>query len=430
MNAIERVAAKLQRIPASERWLWAQQDVIAAAANGGRPTRGAWGRRADALIKAAGRIGMATIAAQAACGLLVLTIGLRQTKARNLQGREEHLFVGKGALSDRRLLTVLEGHQGGNARTVDEDDLSSFFTIQTVSLRSLVRAWWSVVCGLGQRLARVEPQAFPSSFCLTALISSGPKYIYLLAWFKKYLQAGGNPTVTFTAASAAVTFAAVAAGVRARYIPHGFLAYSIVFPDFAEVWCNNRWEAAHVRSRLPRARVLLRPDPVAYGRTRPLVAIVGVYSDESDLDRCRSFIRWARERGWPIVVRPHPFDRTDYWRRWDGVPGVTLSYERITFDDFLGKYRPSLLATWYSSTIMDALRHGIVPLSWSKGGSYVEDTVIPFDRLALRWPEQCQLVRRMFEDESLRREFVAETYADVTAYDDDVPCPVGLACNQ
>jgi hypothetical protein len=148
-----------------------------------------------------------------------------------------------------------------------------------------------------------------------------------------------------------------------------------------------------------------------------VVAIVGVCTEEDELEQCRSFIEWALDRGWPLLVRPHPLDRTKYWERWKSIPGLTILNESIDFETFLEKHRPRLLATWHSTTIFDGIRRGIVPISWSEDGTNVEDTVFPFEKLSLHWPSDAETVAQMFEDEKMRNDFATEKYAEAIGGD-------------
>src|SRR5690606_4988479 len=110
--------------------------------------------------------------------------------------------------------------------------------------------------------------------------------------------------------------AAVSAGVEAVYLQHGFQAHSIVYPEFKECDCFNRFEANHIQGRLPHAFVKVVFPPVEKLETERLAAIAADYGQPSDKDLIKSFLDWAKHANLRVVIRPHPRQPSQYWEQW------------------------------------------------------------------------------------------------------------------
>ena len=161
-----------------------------------------------------------------------------------------------------------------------------------------------------------------------------------------------------------------------------FVRRSLVLPDFHRVVAFNAPEAEHVQVRLPGASVSLPPPVIQPLRASNRVAVVGDYGDK--LTRSRNLIECCRADGVDVVVRPHPEDGSDYWTEWENVSGVRID-RRGTLEDFLERYRPCVMATWYSTSIYDALMHGVLPITLEADQP---DIVFPLLDVALIWPDQ------------------------------------------
>jgi hypothetical protein len=83
-----------------------------------------------------------------------------------------------------------------------------------------------------------------------------------------------------------------------------------------------------------------------------------------------------------------------------------------TFDDFLERHRPCIMATWYSTTIYDALLRGVVPVTLEAEQC---DVVFPIAEVALAWPKHKERIQGMLDDPAARQERLVRLLARVTA---------------
>ena len=411
INPIEALATTIQALPSEDRWLSAQEDVILASGTGVPLRRGRWSSRADWLLGILGALGLACAAAELAGVALLAWICGRQYCTRRTGKTAKLLFVGIGALRDPYLVRQLERIQGETASLLNETELSTFFARRRISFFALIREWRSMLKESTLDQSRTT-LALKLPYRLTQLIRIGPKVAYFRAWFRQHRREAGKSVVVGFGTASHVAYAAIAAGVEATYLPHGFMRRSIVLPDFPYVYCSNRFEAEHVCKRLPQAAVSIIHEPPRFIASERIAAIAGIYSSDQEGEFTRSFIDWARQEDVPIIVRTHPKDNSGYWDQWRGIEGVRVVDERYDFASFISAFRPRFLATWFSTTLLDAASRGVVPVILTQSEIHCEDTVFPLQRLGLQWPKQQSIIQSLLDNPTACAAFVLERYSD------------------
>lgn len=405
---IEDLAGACQHVAPEVRWLYSQRpEVLRALAEGARPVQGPWTRRAHRLIAFADRIGLA----RSVIGFSILAILFRFFLIQFTTGKAgidgPLLFIGLGALRDEQLIDEFERTHGVKAMVIDERDVRAFARRIRVPMRALISEWKQVLKKIAPHLGASRLAGCPVVLCRIAALTSGPRYIYCRAWMRRFLAQGGKCPVAVSAASE-VAHAVTTVARNVVYYPHGFQRRSLVFPEFGEIVVSNRVEGDHFATRLPRAKITIVSGTKQRIATRRVAAIAGDYWAENDFDTCRSFFGWAREIDLPVIVRPHPADKSGYWHRWRGEKGVEFDERAISFDDFLEETRPRFLVTWSSTTILDALLRGVVPMTVAGESLEWADFVFPFREIALRWPECRADAESLVDNPEACRRFVAE----------------------
>jgi hypothetical protein len=404
---IERLAARIQALPAAIRWVHAQQDIIQALGCGIATERGPQSRKVDRLISAAERFRLGCIFAAAMSLALLLEIFFRQI----LVGRDStdgRLFVGIGAMREPRLIELFGEICPGPMLYLNETDATTFFRYQAIDLGALLGEWWSVWNEVRKHLSASHAKGLGRHSCLAYLVLRGHMYAYYRCWFRCYLRhASGSDLIGFSAASY-VAHAAISVGARGLYLVHGFQRRSLVYPTFERVYCFNSPEADHIKARLPEAEVEIDVSVPELLKTRRVAVIAGDYANAAQMDRCRSFIKWALARRLPVVVRPHPQDRSGYWEQWRGVEGIQISDEPCSFVDFLLTHRPRVMVTSFSTTLLDAALLGVLPVTLETDECTAADLVFPLCSIAIRWPEEVSLVEASIDDEQCLTRIVTE----------------------
>lgn len=414
-NRIEQLAAQLQRLPPNFRWVFGNQSLVQARAQGIEPKRGPWERRAKRLIGAAERVGLARPLTKTVNLMLLFAVYAGQFRVRVAMGRPAPLFMGIRALREPGLVQRFAKMQGRPVVYIDERNPNDFYRHGRLPLAALLREVIQVWRELSQAFHSQQwPEVFETSDLLAFVMMRGHRFAYLRAWFKRYLRTpGASSTIACTPASY-VSYAAVAAGAEAVYMLHGFQRHSIVYAEFSKCECFDSFDAAHVQRRLPRCAVKIVPEPMRRIETRRVAAVAGILWDDPDgFDRIRPFIEWALRNEMSVIVRKHPFDSSDYWQQWRETPGVEIAEGGDSFEHFLESVRPCLLASWYSTVLFDALVMGIVPVTVSPAGGETLDTVFPVRSVSLCWPEHEAIAQSLIDDGRARAEFLAEKYASV-----------------
>jgi hypothetical protein len=381
-------------LPSEIRWAHAQQDVIVATAVGVPVIPGLRTARIAWFLKLAAKVGLDVVAAKLASLVLLVAIRCRQSRISVKSGRRRY-FVGISALKEMEIIPQFEAMSGGPATVVDQRFSSALASIYPPGTLELLRSWRDAAQPVFAALAADKGGPLDRSAVLTYVVRRLHHYAHFLAVFRGLNASSPGTAVAFSTADLPA-YAAVRAGIEAIYFPHGFHARSLVYPDFHRVVAFNAPEAKHVQYRLPRASVSMAPPAIRPIKVTRRAALVGDYGDK--LARSRDLIEFCRTGGIDVVVRPHPADRSGYWSEWEGVSGVCID-RAGTFDEFLDRHSPCIIATWYSTTIYDALMRGVVPVTLEADQP---DIVFPLAEVALSWPADKERIKLVLADDEAR----------------------------
>lgn len=411
-NAIEDLAASIQKLPVDIRWLHAVPDVIQSLACGTCLKFGSRTRLAAVLVSVTIVPSLARLVVCAGSLALLLNAHRSQVRSKASIALYPSIFVGVGALRERGLIEALKRERAGQVSFLNETSLGSFSAIRRIDWRDLWHEWRMVVKSAWRQLGDKEPSVgLPPFNRRIEFLTKAHRYAYLRAWFRQIkMHYAVREPIVFSAASV-VSFAAVSVGMRSVYHLHGFQRRSLVYPDFEEIRCFTGVEAAHMARRLPAARITVNAEPCTPINTKRAVAIAGCYGQSLGLDACASFIAAAKEYDIPVVIRPHPLDRSGFFERWRSDGKVAFCDTSNSFDEFLEQTRPRLLLSWFSTALFDALRRGVVPVTVETEAWRPDDTVFPFQEISLRWPEERPRVFAFLSNDVDRQEFLAERRA-------------------
>ena len=411
-NPIEVLAARLQVLPSNIRWLYAQERVIWATALGYQPERGPWSRVADCLVRLSSRLGLARNLAAIANLCLVVAIYARQSLVRRVPAQGA-LLLGIKALREPELVRQFEAMQARPVVHLDERTLTDFLRLAHIPLSAMLREMRSVWSEVWDHLDPSRPSAgLDKVYLLSFLLMHGHRFAHMRAWFRHYLSQPGAQSVVAATSASWFAYAAVAVGIEAVHMEHGFQRHSLLYPDFARSICFNGFDAEQIRRRLPECAVTVVAEPLQRPATRRVVVVAGIFWEPDGFDLIRPFIEWALSHELPVVVRKHPFDTSDYWDEWRDVAGVQITDGEGSFADFLDRFRPCMLASWFSTALFEAIVKGVVPVTVTpESHEAALDTVFPFRELSLCWPEHEEIAQKLLDNDSLCVEFVADNYA-------------------
>jgi len=342
-----------------------------------------------------------------AAGLYDLAVKLLQQRAHPCTNeRLSRLFVGFGAGAEETLFKEYCATSKGSVARANQVDVASMGRIHRVGGWEALRTLW-VACGTVLRSVRELPDAL-KGWRIDFLTHGGLRlggYSYMRAWFEGIRETGlPNSEVCFLAADTPA-FAAADAGANTRYMQHGFVRRSLLFPCFDSVDALTEDEAIHFRRTLPGARVHVRgSEQLRVNNLSASVLVASVYEGEQEMRRILPVCDWVHESGWTLFVRPHPREDGVFWSEEVDRSLIRIEDGDLSFHDALNRLRPRIVVSWYSTALADALNCGIIPVTVSDESTpAVSDMVYPLFKRALRWPQDRQRIAEiMSSDEAYR----------------------------
>ena len=387
---IDRSAQALQSLPPVARALLGREQLIMGQALGREI--GPRENRLMRLLSWSGQPGMLVIS------LLLL---LRRVWAqRRLPVRlplPQAIFIGIDALRENDLRQDLRNRLGHDHVFIDQRQMDHFTLMGRLRLGSALKEWTRLV-PLALKCSRDMIKEYDTLELRASLAMRLPDLAHLLEQFRA-LHAADTETVIACSTSDLPAHAACIVGFSVEYHQHGFLARTLVFPDFAAMIALTEIEGAHVSSRVPGLDVHCPSVEVQLGSSERILAVAGTYG-ESDPSPVNALVRIALEEGYKVVIRPHPLGEDVLWQQVRGLQGVKLEAEG-NFGEFLEKWRPAFLATWSSTTLLDGLLAGAVPITLSAGQT---NLVFPFNQISMAWPKDRLRLEHSMTDEDHRRE--------------------------
>jgi hypothetical protein len=406
VSPVEALAGRIQLLPNEVRWLYAQPDVVRDRALRTTSSTGLWRRTAEKLLALVGPTGLAAPVVYAIALAVALGIWVRSLRYRPTGG-EVSVFVGIGALNDASLREELSRvARDKEIVSLNETDLGSFGRVLRPKFRTVLTSFRVTREHVAKHLHQSKVAEFGQRDLQTWAMLRMGAYVFFHAWFRDF-EVVCRPQLIAMSAASYVSFAAVNASGPVIYVPHGFQRRSLIFPDFTEVHVSTSFDAFHFRERLPGTTIRSLRAPSPLDGTERLALIAGHYGDVCELKRAESFIEWALGCKYPITIRPHPRDQTGYWDRWRGVQGITFDDASESIDSVLTRLKPRLLVTWASTTLLDALVRGVIPVTLAGAEARERDLVFPLRDLALGWPDERITITKLACDAEL-----ADAYSD------------------
>jgi hypothetical protein len=191
-------------------------------------------------------------------------------------------------------------------------------------------------------------------------------------------------------------FAAADAGVTTVYHSHGLVSRGIIFARFAKVNVMTRSESRWVRNFLPLAKIESRIPATIHrqlGEQRQrTVIIVSQLKSISDISFYKNLFLYFINNNYRVYIRPSPrderFNSESFWiSLLDQIKlSVDIASTQSSFDLVISTLRPTFLVATDSSTLVDALYNGVVPVTLGRDGdrSFTE-TVYPILDCCLSW---------------------------------------------
>lgn len=402
--------ASLTAAPRHQHWALADSALLQAIARKEPVQRGPRGRRLTRLLRWADRLGLARGVLLVTGCVVLLKLLHRQGRGRKQGGGglPPHLFVGFGAGPEETLYTRYTSEHAAPVARLNQVDVASFGTWQRISLADAMSAFWAAQHAAWQAVADLPPPLcqWRLDFLTYAAMRLG-HYSFMRAWFQRLnLQQQSPPQEVCFLAADTPAFAAVDAGLPTRYLQHGLIRHSMILPAFDQIDALTQDESLHFQRRLPRAEIHLAsiPDSGAQGHSGGIM-VASIYGERRELALVEPILEWANTKGLQLWVRPHPCEDRAYWTELANRQDVHIEDADPSFQAALQRLRPSLVVSWYSTALADALQCGIIPVTVNEASSpNVQDMVYPLMDRALQWPaDHVEIEQTLLDTEQYRQ---------------------------
>lgn len=383
---IDQAAQALQSLPPVQRALLGREQLIMSKVLGRQI--GPREQRLMRLLYWSGQPGVITVS--------LLLLLKRIWAQRYLPVRlpiPKALFVGIDALRETNLRQDLRNRLSHDHVFVDQRQMDNFSVVGRLRCGPALKEWWGLL-PVALACFRDNASIYDPLELRSTLAMRLTDLAHLLAQFRA-LHAE-EPRLLIACSTADLsTHAACIVGFPVEYYQHGFLARTLIFPDIAMMLALTKIEGAHVASRVPGLLVRYPSVLVQKSSDRRVLAIAGTYG-EGDAKPVNTLVRSALDQKLQVVIRPHPLGDDKMWQDVKELKGVIVE-AKGNFDDFLIKWQPGFLASWFSTTLLDGLLAGAVPITLSDNRP---NLVFPFDQISLAWPkDRLELQRSMIDEE-------------------------------
>lgn len=306
---------------------------------------------------------------------------------------ECRIFVGFGAGPEEKMWRKFSEENKGSVFRLDQTQPASFGKLHRPHLISLWKETW---IRSGQTFDFLQKESVePVVSCLLDFVTFATmrmgQYVFFLRWWTEMLDRGVQKVAFISADTPA--FACLDSGFRkVEFRQHGLLRKSILMPPFPVMKLLTEDEKNYYADLMPDSRIEVVGSHHVVFRHRKVILIASCYETPSFykqnyLQTLNETIVWASQRGFRIVVRRHPCENDDFWQT--HFPDIIIDDGDDSFEDAMLRLRPMIMLTWFSTTLIDALRCNVVPVSISAiDNRHVQDQIITLSEHCLMWPEQ------------------------------------------
>ena len=126
------------------------------------------------------------------------------------------------------------------------------------------------------------------------------------------------------------------------------------------------------------------------------------------------FLDFAKNENLTIKVRLHPSDNdNEFWHKYQEAGLVSIESCDISANDALARLKPRLTLSWGSTTLIDALDNGIIPINASDGNDFGDyEMVYPANKRSLSLDCHFKLFSKLFHDNDYYNYVLAKLYSN------------------
>lgn len=383
-----KAADRIQAMPPLRRALLARETLVVAAGKTVAP--GPRETRLRSFLAWTGRVGMVAVSL-----VLLAKRYFAGRKCAADRGLPQAIFIGIGAMREQTLRENVKAQHGFALHFVDQRTPDGFAGLPAPGVVRVTRHWMQSTREALAILSKPDRDFAPMDL-LSTLTMRNHELAYLLAWFGN-LQDHRPDLPVFCSTADLAAHAACLTGFAVEYRQHGFLGRTLVFPRFSAMVALTAYEGRYVADRIAGLTLKVDAQRTTGSASSTTFAVAGDYQAR-DPAPVSALVELAHANGFRVVVRPHPKGYDELWNWIRGRQNVVFDTEG-RFEDFLRKWQPAFVASWFSTTLLDGLLAGAVPVTLSLDNGAL---VLPIDTIALSWPDQAPEIENCMYDNKER----------------------------
>jgi len=390
----------LQALQADPRWFTANSDILDAAIAGAGCHFGPRGRiirRAAAILLPAPWLLLLFMRMLGLCFCIGFCFQARRRKALSATGPSD-LFVVFSAGSEAAYWARFRGIASAPIR-LDQTRPTTFGEFSRTAYRPVLTMMWreAATCLAALLNTQTEPVGSRRLDYITHAIMRLPTYSFHRAWWVQVPKSRVRRVVFLTPDTPA--FACIDAGVPDVMLwQHGLQKRNLIVPPFHVMETITRTEQQYYDTILTSTAVTVQSGPeqavTSWSRS---VLFASSYDSrdfrKSDFEALlREIVDFCRSEGLKVVVRLHPVEDDDFWST--RFPELVTAAPNQPFAEHLLELRPLFVISWFSTTLVEALVHNVVPITINDDGDAVlASLVVDLRQHCLMWPTDRDEIR-------------------------------------
>lgn len=411
LEAVTDVAQQLRGQKVLPLWAVADSGTILAIAKGEDVVYGPRGRWVNAMFKVVGSSWLGLMALRAISVGCVTLWWMKSLAFAKSEVQAKELFIGFGAGPEAEMFKRFRAECD---RSVQHLDQTKPANLAIIARPPLVRLWclsWTepqrVVSGL-----RHSNCPYLKNHVTPWLTAAGIKiatYVFFKAW-AEYLPQNIRRIVFISPdipAHAVLDVIKPQQNIAVEFWQHGLLRKSVLVPKFDKVMTLNEPERLYIQvtTGCEQVKIAKVQTENHFLERRPVLLFASIYdfagfSKSDHLDLLNEVFAWAAVNAMQIIVRLHPCESEAFWV--SNFPEAEIDRMGGGFEECLTRVSPSLIMSWFSTALIDALRFGVVPALLMPGSEKaLADIVFPLDRIAVKWPGEQALLEDILADQGL-----------------------------
>lgn len=423
-NTSWRLVELVQKLPQEYRWVFNEKNTLMAIYLEKPTTHNRKMALLKSLIKYSRMFGIEwqliySVGLLIMIKMLVSQVFFTDKKAKISQDYPAAFFVGFNVIKNDQIYLDYCLETSGAVVKLDQVHIGSFFRWYRVNFRTGMYFLGYSITFAKKAIAAMPPELVDKrEDFLTHIASKLAYYAYMRSWFCMVRRI--NPSLKEIAFSCQNTasFAAVDEGIHTNYYSHGALSHAELLPDFNKVTVISNAEMNFVKRRLFDSSVstyIKQIDKLEPSQMLESVLICSYPSSgNKHMSNITTFLDIARAERIKVSVRLHPSENDNvFWHKYQEAGLVSIEVCDISFRDALVRIKPRLVLSWGSTTLIDTLDNGVIPVYASQDDDIIAtELVYPANKRSLSLNNHLKLLPKLFHDNDYYNYVLSKLYDD------------------